>query len=45
LVTLLGDRKLDTLALGQRYLGLGTLTDDENVGETGLSAKTPDRFS
>lgn len=33
LVTLLGDRELDTLALGQRHLGLGTLTNDENVGK------------
>ena len=34
LVSLLGDRELDTLALGQRNLGLGALTDDENVGES-----------
>jgi len=34
LVALLGDRKLDTLALGERHLGLGTLTNDENVGKT-----------
>lgn len=33
LVTLLGDRELDTLALGQRHLGLGTFTNDENVGK------------
>lgn len=33
LVTLLGDRELDTLALGQRHLGLGTLTNDENIGK------------
>ena len=33
LVSLLGNRELDTLALGQRHLGLGALTDDEDVGE------------
>lgn len=34
-VTLLGDRELDTLALGQRYPRLGALTDDENVRHPG----------
>jgi hypothetical protein len=35
LVALLGDGELDTLALGQRDLGLGALANDEDVGETG----------
>lgn len=34
-VTDLGDGELDTLALGQRDLGLGALTDNENVADTG----------
>lgn len=39
LVTLLGDRELDTLALGQRHLGLGTFTNDENVGKPIISSQ------
>jgi len=35
LVPLLRDSKLDTLALGQRYPGLSTLTNDEDVRDTG----------
>src|SRR5690349_17263095 len=34
-VALLGNGELDTLVLGERDPGLVTLTDDENVGETG----------
>jgi hypothetical protein len=33
-ITFLSDGKLDTLALGQRYPWLGTLTNDEDVGNT-----------
>lgn len=33
-ITLLGDGELGTLALGQRYPGLGALTNDEDVGDT-----------
>jgi hypothetical protein len=34
-VTLLGNRKLDTLALRQRYPGLWTLANNKDVGYPG----------
>jgi hypothetical protein len=40
LVSLLGNGELDTLALGQRDLGLGTLSDNENVRESECQYKT-----
>jgi hypothetical protein len=36
-ITLLGDRKLDTLALRQRDPRLWALTDDKNVGYPGYA--------
>ena len=43
LVSLLGNGELDTLALGERDLSLGTLTNDENVRESGVSMITTRR--
>ena len=40
LVSLLGNGELDTLAFWQRHLGLGTLTNDENVGQPDKTIST-----